>query len=325
MGPSTDGPHARNVTREGSLSDRPMAQNRREKHLDEMARSIWNGSISFGLVQIPVGLYPAEQQDELSLTLLDRHDMAPVGYDRVNKQTGARVDWNDIVKGYEYGKGQYVVLTDADLKAANVEATQTIEISAFVDEDEIDPMYFDRPYYLAPTKQGRKAYAVLRETLRESKKIGIAKVVIRTRQHLAALRVQKERLVLQLLRFAHELKSPDDLEVPGKNLKELGVTGREISMAKQLVEGMVTAWKPSQYHDEYRDDLMAKIESKAKAGEINVISETRAPKAPRRRAKVVDLADLLRRSVEERRGAGRHRATGTHGHRMRKPSHRRTA
>jgi DNA end-binding protein Ku len=291
----------------------------------EMARSIWNGSISFGLVQIPVGLYPAEQQDELSLTLLDRHDMAPVGYDRINKQTGAKVDWNDIVKGYEYDKGQYVVLTDAELKAANVEATQTIEIVAFVDEDEIDPMYFDRPYYLAPTKQGRKAYAVLRETLRESKRIGIAKVVIRTRQHLAALRVQNERLVLQLLRFAHELKSPDDLEVPGKNLKELGVTGREISMAKQLIDGMATTWKPSQYHDEYRDDLMAKIESKAKAGEINVVSETRVPKATRRRAKVIDLADLLRRSVEERRGAGLHRATGTHRHRTRKPAHRKTA
>src|SRR5262245_11664671 len=215
-----------------------------------MPRSIWNGSISFGLVQIPVGLYPAEQPDELSLTMLDRHDMAPVGYDRINKQTGAKVDWDDIVKAYEYGKGQYVVLTDADLKAANVEATQTIDIVSFVDSDEIDSMYFDRPYYLAPTKQGRKAYAVLRETLRESNKVGIAKVVIRTRQHLAALRVQgADRLVLQLLRFAHELRSPDDLEVPGKNLKELGVTGREISMAKQLVDGMVAPWKPSQYHD----------------------------------------------------------------------------
>jgi DNA end-binding protein Ku len=291
-----------------------------------MPRAIWNGSISFGLVQIPVGLHTAEQQDELSLTLLDRHDMAPVGYQRVNKQTGAEVDWNDVVKGYEYERGQYVVLTDADFKAANVEATQTIDIVAFVEQDQIDPMYFDKPYYLVPLKHGEKAYAVLRETLRESKMVGIAKVVIRTRQHLSALRVQDDRMVLQLLRFAHELKSPEDLEVPGKNLKQLGVTGREISMAKQLVEGMAAAWKPAEYHDEYRDDLMARIESKAKAGEINVVSETPAPKGPRRRAKVIDLADLLRRSVEERRGTGRRPAAAAgRGHRPRKPSRRRTA
>jgi DNA end-binding protein Ku len=273
-----------------------------------MPRPIWNGSISFGLVQIPVGLYPAEQQHELSLTLLDRHDMAPVGYHRVNKQTGAKVDWKDVVRGYEYGKGQYVVLTDEDLKAANVEATQTIDIVDFVDPTEIDAMYFDRPYYLAPTKQGRKAYAVLRETLRDSGKVGVAKVVIRTRQHLALLRVQNERLVLQLLRFAHELRSPDELEVPGKNLKELGVTSREMAMAKQLVEGMASSWEPSQYHDEYRDDLMARIESKAKSGEINVVSEEQAPKAPLRKAQLIDLAGLLRRSIEQQRGAGPRRS-----------------
>jgi DNA end-binding protein Ku len=294
-----------------------------------MPRPIWNGSISFGLVQIPVGLYPAEQQDELSLTLLDRHDMAPVGYDRINKQTGAKVDWKDIVKGYEYGKNEYVVLTDEDLKAANVEATQTIDIAAFVDLDQIDPMYFERPYYLAPTKQGRKAYAVLRETLRESGKVGIAKVVIRTRQHLAALRVQDDRLVLHLLRFAHELRSPDELEVPGEDLKKLGVTTREIAMAKQLVDGMVSSWKPTEYHDEYRDDLMARIESKAKAGEINVVSEERAAKVPRRRAQVIDLAELLKRSVEQRRAAGtrgkRGKPAASRGHRPRKPTRRRLA
>jgi DNA end-binding protein Ku len=290
-----------------------------------MPRSIWNGSISFGLVQIPVGLYPAEQQDELSLTMLDKNDMSPVGYDRINKKTGEKVEWKDIVKGYEYGKGEYVVLTDEDLKAANVEATQTIDIVAFVDPAEIDAMYFDRPYYLAPVKQGRKAYAVLRETLRDSDKVGIAKVVIRTRQHLALLRVQDERLVLQLLRFAHELRSPDELEVPGKNLKSLGVSPREIAMAKQLVEGMVEPWEPSQYHDEYRDDVMARIESKAKAGEINVVSETPAAKAPRRRAQVIDLAELLKRSVDQRRGPSR-RSAGERGRRTRKTSrHRKSA
>jgi len=291
-----------------------------------MARPIWNGSLGFGLVQIPVGLYPAEQQDELSLTLLDRHDMAPIGYDRVNKHTGDKVGWEDIVKGYEYEKGQYVVLTDADFKAANFKATQTIEIVSFVEEGEIDPMYFEKPYYLAPTRHGRKAYALLRETLRESKMIGVAKVVIRKRQHLAALRVQDDRLMLQLLRFAHELRSAEDLDVPGHDLKELGVTEREITMAMQLVKGMAGPWKPSQYHDEYRDDLMARIESKAKAGEINVVSEPAEPKAPRRRAQVIELADLLRRSVEERRGTrGRRAAPAARGHRPRKPGHRRSA
>ncbi len=303
------------------MADGPAAE-----HLHrEMPRPIWNGSISFGLVQIPVGLYPAEQQDDLSFTLLDRHDMSPVGYDRINKQTGAKVDWKDIVKGYEYDKGQYVVVTDDDLKAANVEATQTIDIVGFVDPDQIDTIYFDKPYYLAPTKQGKKAYAVLRETLRDSHKVAIAKVVIRTRQHLAEVRVQDERLVLQLLRFAHELRSPDELEVPGKNLKQLGVTGQELSMAKQLIEGMVTDFNPSEYHDEYRDDLLARIESKAKAGEINVVSETEAPKAPRRRAQVIDLAELLKRSVEQRRGTRSPRPKKARGHRPRKPSHRRSA
>jgi DNA end-binding protein Ku len=296
-----------------------------------MPRPIWNGSISFGLVQIPVGLYPAEQQDELSLTMLDRHDMSPVGYDRINKKTGEKVEWKDIVKGYEYDKGQYVVLTDEDLKAANVEATQTIDIVSFVDPEEVDAMYFDRPYYLAPTKQGRKAYAVLRETLRESDKVGFAKVVIRTRQHLALLRVQDERLVLQLLRFAHELRSPDELDVPGKNLKSLGVTGREIEMAKQLVDGMVAHWEPEQYHDEYRDDLMARIESKAKAGQINVVSEEEeAPKSARRRPQVIDLGELLRRSVAQRRGAeprkgAKRRAAPPRAQRARKHAHRRSA
>jgi DNA end-binding protein Ku len=223
------------------------------------------------------------------------------------------------------------VLTDEDLKAANVEATQTIDIVAFVDPGEVDAMYFDRPYFLAPTKQGRKAYAVLRETLRESDKVGLAKVVIRTRQHLALLRVQDDRLGLQLLRFAHELRSPDELEVPGKNLKSLGVTGREIEMAKQLVDGMVAHWEPQQYHDEYRDDLMARIESKAKAGQINVVSEEEeAPKSARRRPQVIDLGELLRRSVEQRRGGGprkgaKRRAAPSRAQRARKHGHRKSA
>ncbi|HEX4512637.1 MAG TPA: Ku protein, partial [Polyangiaceae bacterium] len=148
-----------------------------------MARAIWKGSIAFGLVQIPVELFVAEEPSELSFRQLDKHDFSPIGYDRINKRTGKKVAWNDIVRGFEWEKDEYVVLSDEEIERANVEATHTIDIVAFVDEGEVDPIYFERPYYVAPTKQGTKAYALLRETLAKNGQIGIAKVVIRTRQH----------------------------------------------------------------------------------------------------------------------------------------------
>jgi Ku protein len=203
-----------------------------------MTRAIWKGNISFGLVQIPVSLHTAEQRDELSLILLDRRDLGPVGYERVNRRTGAKVDWTDIVKGYPYRKGKYVVVTDEDIRHANVRATGTIDIQAFIEQREISPIYYDTPYYLAPQKQGTKAYAVLRDTLRASGKVGIAKIVLRTRQHLAALRPEDELLILQLLRFSHELRNPGDIEsgeIDGKRTKP---TPRELEMAKQLVSSM---------------------------------------------------------------------------------------
>ncbi|HEY6556180.1 MAG TPA: Ku protein [Polyangiaceae bacterium] len=275
-----------------------------------MPRSIWKGSVAFGLVQIPVSLYPAEEPDELSFHMLDRRNFAPVGYERVNKKTGRKVEWKDIVKGYENAKGEYVVLTDQDFEAANVEATHTIDISDFVDVREIDPMYFDKPYYVAPAKAGRKAYALLRETLRRSEKAGIAKVVIRTRQHIAALMPHGDALTLVLLRFGHEIREPDNLDLPEKNLKKLGVSPKELTMAEKLVEGMVGDWNPKQYHDEYRDDLMALIKKKAKAGEINAVSEQ--PKQPKPRksgAQVIDLMALLKQSVDEGSGSKRSRRT----------------
>lgn len=264
-----------------------------------MPRSIWKGSIAFGLVQIPVSLYPAEEPDELSFHMLDRRNFAPVGYERVNKETGRKVEWKDIVKGYEHAKGEYVVLTDEDFEAANVEATHTIDISDFVEVREIDPMYFDKPYYVAPTKAGRKAYALLRETLRRSEKAGIAKVVIRTRQHIAALMPRGDALTLMLLRFGHELREPDNLDLPEKNLKKLGVSPKELTMAEKLVEGMVGEFKPERYHDEYRDDLLKLIKKKAKAGEINEVPEHQPKKpAPRKTAQVIDLMELLKQSVD---------------------------
>ena len=273
-----------------------------------MARAIWKGSISFGLVQIPVGLYTAEQRDELSLSLLDRHDLAPVGYERVNRRTGSKVDWKDIVKGYQYQKGKYVVVTDEDIRNANVRATQTIDILAFVDQSDISTLYYDTPYYLAPAKQGGKAYAILRDTLRAAGKVGIAKVVIRTRQHLSALLVDDDRLVLQLLRFSHELRSPDELDVPQEGAKAAKASSRELEMAKQLVSSMVDEWDPSKYHDEYRDDLLARIKRKAKHGEIEDVPESETSRA-KPAAKVIDLADLLRQSVQNSNG---HAAARSH-------------
>jgi DNA end-binding protein Ku len=293
-----------------------------------MARAIWKGSISFGLVQIPVGLYTAEQRQELSLTMLDRHDLSPVGYERINRRTGEKVEWKDIVKGYAYQKGKYVVVTDEDIRRANVRATQTIDILAFVDRAEISTLFFDTPYYLGPVKQAGKAYALLRDTMRGMDKVGIAKVVIRTRQHLAAILVEDDRLVLQLLRFSHELKSPDDVELPEEAKKAGKPTSREIDMAKQLVASMAEKWDPTKYHDEYRDDLLARIKRKAKQGEIEDIDE---PEEAPPKTNVIDLVNLLKQSMEKdgkgkgekkRRSSARPHSDATHKAGAKGGSHR---
>ena len=260
-----------------------------------MARSIWKGSITFGLVNIPVGLYTAETRDEIHFKMLDKKTMSPIHYKRVSEESGKEVDWNDIVRGYEFSPGKYVVMSDEDLKRAAPEATQTIDIVDFVDMDEISPLYFDKPYYLGPDKKGSKAYALLREVLRRTNKVGIAKVVIRTRQYLAAVVPRGDVLTLELLRFAHELRDPSELDIPkGKE----GVSERELDMAERLVEGMVDAWDPEKYKDDYRRDLMKTIEERVEAGQLEAAPEPEAK--PRQRAdNVVDLMALLKRSVEE--------------------------
>jgi len=267
------------------------------------ARVIWKGSVSFGLVHVPVALYSAEQRSETHLSMLDRRDLSPVGYKRVNKTTGAEVPWEDVVKGYEYDKGQYVVLEDEDLERANVKATQTVEIAGFTDLADIPFMYFDKPYYLEPINKGEKVYALLRESLKRRKKAGIAKVVLRSRQYLAALVAQGDMLVLELLRYEHELRDPVQFSVPGHDLEALGIRPKELEMAERLVDDMSTAWDPSQYRDEYRDDLLALIEEKAGAGEVRARSGVE--EVPRG-AEVIDLMSLLKRSVQEKgkKGAG---------------------
>jgi DNA end-binding protein Ku len=263
-----------------------------------MPRAIWTGTVGFGLVQIPVALHVAEDRAELEMTMLDKRNFSPVGYERVNKKTGKEVPWENIVKGYEHSDGKFVVLTEQDFQEANVESTRQVDILDFVEFADIDPRYIDRPYYLAPLKAGKKSYALLREALRRTGKAGIGKVVIRSRQHLAAVVAHEEALLLVLLRFSDELREPKGLELPSTNLKKLGITPKELSMAEKLVEGMVSDFQPNKYEDEYRRDLMRLIQRKVKAGELNSIPEAAKskPKAPAAPA-AVDLSELLAQSV----------------------------
>lgn len=264
-----------------------------------MAHAIWKGSISFGLVQIPVGLYSGEKRDDLNFTMLDKKDFSPVGYKRYNKKTGQEIGWNDVVKGYEYEEGQYVVLSEEDLKNANPKATQTVEILDFVDADDIPAEYFDKSYYLAPTKKGIKGYALLRETLKKTGKVGIAKVVIHTREYIAALMPQDNALVLDILRYPYEIRDTSDLEIPGEKISELGVTDKEIQMAEMLVKGMVDKWNPVKYKDTYREDVMKMIEEKVKTGDTKHLAEA-ARKEEKKGAEIIDLMSLLKKSVEEK-------------------------
>lgn len=266
-----------------------------------MPRVIWKGSISFGLVHVPISLYSAEERSkEIHLSMLDSRDMSPVGYKRINKTTGEDVAWDRIIKGYEYDKGEYVVVTEDDFRAANVEATQTVEIVDFVSPDEIPLIYFDRPYYLEPLKKGEKGYALLRETLRRTKRVGIAKVVLRAREHIAALLPYQDALVLNLLRYAYELRDVRDLKLPDSDLEGLRISDKELAMAERLVEDMVVPWTPDKYQDEYHDDLMRLIEQKITAGETQAVAAGDKSKPARRSADVVDLMSLLKKSVEEK-------------------------
>jgi DNA end-binding protein Ku len=263
-----------------------------------MARAIWKGSISFGLVSIPVGLFSAESPDEISFRQLDKRNLAPIGYKKYNKETGDEVSFDDIVKGYEYDDERYVLISDEDLRRANPEKTQTVDITDFVELDEIDPEYFDKPYYLAPSnKKNMKAYALLREALKRSRKVGIAKVVIRSREYLAAVIPHRSVLVLEILRYPHEIRGTGELELPGDNLEEMGVTDREVKMAEMLIEGMTAGFEPGKYHDSYRDDLMALIQRKIESGQTEVLDETPV-EAPEPRGEVIDIMSLLKKSVE---------------------------
>lgn len=284
------------------------ARRRSPRRSTSRARAIWKGSLSFGLVNIPVSLHAAESASDIGFKLLDRRDLSPVHYLRVNEKTGKEVPWDDIIKGYEYAKGEYVPMTDADFERANPEASQTIEITDFVDAEDIAPIYYDKPYYLAPAKNAAKAYALLREVMHRTNTVGVARVVIRSRQHLAAVTARESVLTLDLLRFAHEIRDPESLDIP----KDISIGEKELNMGERLVETMIAKWEPEKYRDDYREDLLALIERKVREGKTKVIEEA-PPAEPRRPAKVIDIMDLLKRSVEQagrREEAPRRRKAG---------------
>jgi len=257
-----------------------------------MARAIWKGSISFGLVNIPIALYPATRREEFKFRLLRKSDLSPVSYKRVAEKDGKEVPWDQIVKGYEYEKGKYVVLKDEDFERVDLEATQTVDIQDFVDQEEIDPIFFYKPYYLEPQKGGDKAYALLRDALKDSNKVGIAKVVIKTRQYLAGVKPEDGVLVLELMHFADELADPGKLHVP----KKTEVGKREMNMAKSLIDSMSSKWNPEKYRDDYREALMEVIEEKVEAGGKEI--EEKPKKAPKP-TKVIDLVSVLQKSLEQ--------------------------
>ena len=255
--------------------------------------AIWKGSVSFGLVNIPVELRTAVRADHISFRLLHKDDLSPVKYERVCAADGKTVPWNEIVKGYEYEKGKFIVMSEQDFKAAAIEGSKTIDILDFVKEEEIDPRYFETPYYLVPAKGAEKSYALLREAIRSSGAVGIGKVIIRQTQHLAGIKVIGDALVLEIMRFSNELVSSDEYSFPARG----SVRPQELKMAEQLIENLAEPFDPSRYTDDYRANLMKVIKAKMKGKKARL-----EPKEESRDAGVLDLMTKLRASLEQGSG-----------------------
>jgi len=267
-------------------------------------RTLWKGAITFGLVHIPVALHSATTETGIDFDWLDKRTMDPVGYKRINKKTGKEIDKDNIVKGIETDSGQYVVLTDAEIKAAYPRSTQTIEIECFVPLQELPFVYLDRPYYLAPTGRGAdKVYALLRETLAKKGQVGVARVVIQTKQHLAALIPAGPMLVLNLLRWSDSIRDWKQLDLPPAGVKAAGLKERELDMAEQLVEEMTAHWDPTQFHDTFTEEVMKLVHQKVKAGETETVIQPEAQEEGVARASnIVDLTELLQRSLRSGKG-----------------------
>jgi DNA end-binding protein Ku len=267
-----------------------------------MAGSIWKGSISFGLLNIPVTVQKAEEGHELSFKMLDEKDLSPIKYKKVSAKDGKEVPWPRIVKGYEYESGQYVLVTKDDFKAANPKASQTIDIQDFVDRDEIDTMFFEKPYYLVPQKSGVKGYFLLVEALKKTNKVAIAKVVMRTKMHLVCVMAKDDYLVMEIMRFGHEVLSVDEVDYL-KDVDKPKFHAKELKMAEELIEGMTAEWNPEQYKDTYNDDIMKIINFKINAGETKEIDygDLMKEETKGNTGAVVDLMPLLRKSLEEKK------------------------
>src|SRR6266550_253567 len=261
-----------------------------------MARALWKGSISFGLVNIPIELHTAVRDHRPKFRMLHAKDKSPVKFERVCIRDGHPVAWEDLVKGFEYAKGHFVVLTKEDFQAAAVEKTRAVDIIDFVKAEEIDDRYFETPYYLVPVKGGERAYALLREAIRESGRVGIAKFILREAQHLAAVEVIENAIVLTVMRFADELVDAAQFAFPATE----GLRKPELDMAKALVNSLAAEWDPAKYTDEYRENLMRIIKAKMKGKQVQ-LEPTKEP----RQAEVVDLMERLRRSLEQSGGKPR--------------------
>ncbi|WP_426807835.1 Ku protein [Pseudomonas sp. WOUb67] len=260
-----------------------------------MARAIWKGAISFGLVHIPVSLNVAVSSERVDFDWLDKRSMEPVGYKRVNKVTGKEIDKDNIVKGVEYEKGRYVVISEQEIRDARPEATQTIDIFSFVQAGEIPLQHFDTPYYLSPDRRGGKVYALLRDTLESTGKVALATVVLHTRQHLALLRPLEDALVLITLRWPEEVRSVETLELD-KSVTDAKVDKRELGMAKRLVEDMSGPWAPDEYHDAFRQTILDLVEEKASKGKIETVAKGEGADEEKS-ADILDLTELLKRSL----------------------------
>ncbi|SFW56286.1 non-homologous end joining protein Ku [Luteibacter sp. UNCMF366Tsu5.1] len=262
-----------------------------------MARPIWTGTLSFGLLNVPIRLMSGERRNDIHFRMLDQRNNTPVRYERVNAETGDEVPWKDIVKAFEYQKGSYVVLEEDDIRNAASDAHETVEIDSFVDGSEISPAYFEKPYILLPAKKAEKGYVLLRETLKKTGKVGIARVVIRTKEYLAAVMPQDDALVLNLLRYKSEVVDTEEFELPGKATADYRITPREIEMATDLIESMSAKWKPEDYRDEFREKLRAAIEKRLKSKGVTATVEEDERTPENATTNVVDFMALLKKSI----------------------------
>jgi DNA end-binding protein Ku len=274
-----------------------------------MARPIWTGTLSFGLLNVPVSLMSGERKVDLHFRMLDSRDRKPIRFERVNAETGEEVPWKDIVKAFEYDKGSYVVIDKEDIASAAPESHESVDVETFVDAGSIDYRYFEKPYVLVPGKKAEKGYVLFRETLKTTGKIGIARVVIRTREYMCAVMPQGDAIVLMLLRYPQELVDPEDYKLPSGSSKDFRISSKEMDMAKQLITSMSGEWRPEDYHDEFRERLQKIIEkrlkSKGKLAKVEEEPQTEEDAA----TNVVDFMSLLQKSLDTKRRTPAKKAT----------------